>query len=59
MCDKANLENGGSLKSVPDCYKNHEMCNKTVYKYPRALEFVPEYFMAQEMCNKGAILILL
>ena len=21
MCDKAILENGGTLKSVPDCYK--------------------------------------
>ena len=21
MCDKANLENGGTLTSVPDCYK--------------------------------------
>ena len=22
MCDKAILENGGTLKPVPDCYKN-------------------------------------
>ena len=22
MCDKAALENGGTLNSVPDCYKN-------------------------------------
>ena len=22
MCDKATLENSGTLKSVPDCYKN-------------------------------------
>ena len=22
MCDKAILENGGTLQSVPDCYKN-------------------------------------
>ena len=22
MCDKAILENGKTLKSVPDCYKN-------------------------------------
>ena len=28
MCDKAILENDGTLKSVPDCYKNEEMCNK-------------------------------
>ena len=28
MCDKAILENCGTLKSVPDCYKNQETCNK-------------------------------
>ena len=22
MCDKAVFDNGGTLKSVPDCYKN-------------------------------------
>ena len=22
MCDKTIIENGGALKSVPDCYKN-------------------------------------
>ena len=30
MCDKVISENGGTLKSVPDCYKNHEMFNKVV-----------------------------
>ena len=45
MCDKAILENGGTLKSVPDCYKNQEMCNKTVDNYPHALEFFRESFM--------------
>ena len=30
MCDNAILENGGTLKSVPCCYKNQEMCNKAV-----------------------------
>ena len=30
MCDKAILENGRTLKSVPDCYKNQEMCNTVV-----------------------------
>ena len=33
MCDKAILENGGTLKFVPDCYKNQEMCNKAVDNY--------------------------
>ena len=52
MFDKAILENGGTLKSVPDCYKNQEMCNKAVDNYPHALEFVPERNKAQEMCDK-------
>ena len=37
MCDKAILENGGTLKSVPDCRRNQEMCYKAVYSYPHAL----------------------
>ena len=42
MCDKVIFENGGTLKSVPDCYKNQEMCNKAVDNYRHALEFVPK-----------------
>ena len=38
MCDNAILENGGTLNSVTDCYKNQEMCNKAVDSYPHALE---------------------
>ena len=53
MCDKAILENGGRLKSFPDCYKNQEMGNKAVDNYPHVLDFVPECFMAQEMFNKA------
>ena len=30
MWDKEILENGGTLKFVPRCYKNREMCNKAV-----------------------------
>ena len=52
MCDKAILENGGTLKSVPDCYKNQEMCHKALDNYPLALEFVPECFMTQ--CEEAA-----
>ena len=33
MCDRAILENGGTLESVPDCYKNQEVRNKTVDNY--------------------------
>ena len=53
MSDKAILEHGGTLTSVPDCYKNQGMCNKPVDKYPHALEFVLECFMTQEMCDKA------
>ena len=44
MCDKAVLENGETLKSVLDCYKNQEKRNKAVANYPHALEFVPECY---------------
>ena len=42
MCDKAILENDGTLKSVADDYKNQEACNKAVYNYSYALKFIPE-----------------
>ena len=42
MCDEAILENGGTLKSVPYCYKNQEMCNNAVDNYPH--EFVRECY---------------
>ena len=42
MCDKTVLENHGTWKSVPQCYKNQEMCNKVVDNYPHSLKFVPE-----------------
>ena len=47
MCDKAILENGGALKSVPGCYKNQEICNKSVNNYLHALEFVRECYKTQ------------
>ena len=59
MCDKAILENGGTLKSIPDCYKNQEMCNKAVDNYPHALEFVPECCKTQKCVIKLSILALL
>ena len=40
--DKAILENGRTLKSVPDCYKNQEMRNKAVDNYPHGLKFALE-----------------
>ena len=53
MCDKAVLENGGMLKTVPDCYKNKKIRNKAVDNYARALEFVPDCYKTQKMCNKA------
>ena len=52
MCDKAILENGGTLKSVPDCYKSQEMCNEAVDNYSHALEFVAECYKNQEICYR-------
>ena len=46
MCDKAVLENGGTLKSVPDRCQTQQMCDKAVDNYPHALEFVPECYKA-------------
>ena len=42
MCDKAILENGRTLNSVPDACKNQEICNTAVDNYPHTLEFVSE-----------------
>ena len=50
---KAILENGGTLKSIPDCYKNQGMPSKAVYNYPHALEFVTECCKTQKMSDKA------
>ena len=42
MCNKAILENDGTLESVPKRYKTQEMCEKNVDKYANALKFVPD-----------------
>ena len=42
MCDKAILENGETLESIPHCYKIRQMCDKAVNNYLHALEFVPK-----------------
>ena len=53
MCDKAILENGETLESVPDCYKNQKMCDEAVDNYPHALRFVPNCYKTQNMCDKA------
>ena len=50
---KAILDNGGTLKSFADCYKNQEMCSKATDNYPRVLESVPECYKTQKMCDKA------
>ena len=52
MCNKAILENIGTLKLVPDCYKNQEMCNKAVDNYLYSLEFLPECYDLK-ICDKA------
>ena len=52
MCDKAILENSGTLESVPDRYKTQEMCNKAFDNYAHALKFVYDCYKIQKMCNK-------
>ena len=42
MCNKAILENGWMLDSVPDWYKTQNMCDKDVDHYAHVLEFVPD-----------------
>ena len=59
MFHKAILENGETLESVPECYKNQQLCDKAVDNYPHALEFVPECRKTQKCVSKLLILILL
>lgn len=40
MWDKVILQNGGMLKSVPDCYENKNTGNKAVNIDANALECV-------------------
>ena len=53
MCDKMILENGGTLRFVPDCYKNQQMRNKGVKISPSVIQFVPECYKTQKMCDKA------
>ena len=47
------LEKGGTLKSLSDCNKNQELCDKAIDNYSHALEFVLECYKTQEMCDKA------
>ena len=50
MCNKAILENGATLKSVPDCYKMYT--NTAFNKYFLAFFYIPDWYKIQEMCAK-------
>ena len=50
---KTILKNAGTLKSVSDCYKNQEMCNKVVNTYSFTIQFVPECYKTQKICDKA------
>ena len=51
--NKAVLENGWRLKSVPHCSKNQQMCGKAADNYRHALEFVFDCYKTQQMCDKA------
>ena len=57
MHNKVFIENDGTVKSVPDIYKNQEMYDKPVDSYPYALEFVSGSY--KKCMIKLSILILL
>ena len=59
MCDEAILENGGTSKSVPYCYKNQEMCNKAVRSYLHALNLFLNAVRLKKCVIKLSILISL
>ena len=46
------LENGGTLKSFPDSYKNKQMCSKAFDNSAHISEFVFDCHENQKICNK-------
>ena len=55
MCHKTVLETGRLLESVPACYKNCQLCDKTYANYPHALKLKKK----TKCVIKPSILILL
>ena len=53
MGDKVTLENGGTLRFAPGCYRNQRTCIKDVHNYAHELEFVLDCYKTQKMCNKA------
>ena len=48
MCDKAILENAGTLEYFSYCYKNQGMRNKAIENNLHALEFVSQCYKTQK-----------
>ena len=50
---QVNLENGGMLRFIPNCYKNQKMCDKAIVNYFHPLEFVPDCYKTRNMSDKA------
>ena len=59
MCNKAIIENDGTLKYISDWYKTQEICDKAVDNYAHLLEFVPDCYKTRKMFNKALNTFLL
>ena len=49
---KAFIENGGTLKFLPESYTNQKMYNQVVDNYADALNYVPIVIQLKKMCNE-------
>ena len=47
---------GIKCESVLDCYKNEQMCDKVIDKYPHALKYLADCYINQRICDKLIIL---
>ena len=50
---QVNLENGGMLRFIPNCYKNQKMCDKAIVNYFHPLEFAPDCYKTRNMSDKA------
>ena len=49
---KAFIENGGTLKFLPESCKNQKMCNQAVDNYADGLNYVPIVIQLKKVCNE-------
>ena len=42
---------GIKCESVLDCYKNEQMCDKVIDKYPHALKYLADCYINQRICE--------